>query len=73
MEKFVQFVANYDDWIAVKKLKIGEKTDPRTVMEFLASLGTGIDSKIEANLRKIINLEKIDNALNETKTGKSEE
>jgi len=29
----IQFVANYGDWIAVKKLKIDEKMDARTIME----------------------------------------
>ncbi len=62
-EKAIQFVANYDDWVAVKKLKITPETDPRTVMEFLAGLGAGIDSKVEANLRKIVDLVKLDNVL----------
>jgi len=69
-EKNIQFIANYDDWVCIKKLKIEEKTDPRTIMEFLAGLGTGIDRKIEANLRKIVDLEKLDAALAEETSGK---
>lgn len=69
----IQFIANYDEWQAVKKIKIEEKTSPVTVMEFLASLGTGIDKKIEANLRKVVDLKKIDSALSELQAGKSKE
>lgn len=72
MEKTIQFVANYDDWLAVKKLKIEEKTDPKTIMEFLASLTTSIDNKVEINLKKIVDLAKLDSAINELKFGKTE-
>lgn len=73
MEKAIQFFANYDDWQAIKKLKIEEKTGPKTVMEFLASLGTSLDLKVEANLRKAVELKKVDDALAEIKFGKTEE
>jgi hypothetical protein len=73
MEKIIQFVANCDDWQAIKKLKIDEKTDSRTVMEFLASLWTSLDAKVEENLRKTVDLGKLDAALNEISFGKSEE
>ncbi|MDD5163137.1 MAG: DUF2666 family protein [Candidatus ainarchaeum sp.] len=72
MEKTIQFVANYDEWQAVKKLGIDEKTDPKTIMEFLASLGTSLDNKIEANLGKIVDLKKIDAAISELKIGKTD-
>mgnify|MGYP001587058767 CR=1 FL=1 len=71
-EKYIQFVANYDDWVAIRKLKIEAITDPRTVMEFLASLNTNIDSKVEVNLRKIVKLEKIDAAIAELGLGKKD-
>ncbi|MFH1751389.1 MAG: DUF2666 family protein [archaeon] len=64
-DKYIQFVANYDDWVSVKKLKVESGTDPKSVMEFLASLGTGIDYKIEENLRKIVDLNKLDIVLKE--------
>lgn len=73
MEKVIQFVANYDDWVAIKKLKIEPGTDPRAVMEFLASLGTGIDGKVEANLGKIVALGKLDSVLAEIPSGKGEQ
>ena len=69
-EKYIQFISNYDDWVSIKKLKIEGVTDPRTIMEFLASLGTGIDNKVEANLRKIVKLEKVDAAIAELGLGK---
>jgi hypothetical protein len=72
-EKIIQFIANYDDWVSIKKLKIDDSTDPRTVMEFLTSLGTGIDSKIESNLGKAVDLDKLNNAIEEVAVGKSEE
>ncbi|MCR4369473.1 MAG: DUF2666 family protein [archaeon] len=63
-EKYVQFISNYDDWVAIRKLKIEPATEPRTVMEFLASLGISLDGKIEENLRKSVKLEKVDAAIN---------
>src|SRR3989344_2016026 len=71
-EKYIQFISNYDDWVSIKKLKIEGVTDPRTIMEFLAILGTGIDNKIEANLRKIVPLDKVDAAIAELGLGKKD-
>jgi len=69
----IQFIANYQDWVSIKKLKIEEKTDPKMIMEFLASLGTGIDVKVEHNLGKIVELKKLDNAVEEeVEKGKNE-
>ena len=72
MENVIQFVANYEDWQAVKKLKVEEKTGPKMVMEFLASLGTSLDSKIEANLKKTVELDVVDGAIAGIECGKSE-
>ncbi len=63
MEGSIQFVANYDDWKAIKKQTITEKTDPLTVAEFLASLTTSVDNKVEVNLRKKVALDKLDAAI----------
>lgn len=68
-EKYIQFIANYDAWVAIKKLKIEPTTDPRTVMEFLASLTTSVDKKIEENLKKIVDLKKLEDAVNEVFAG----
>ena len=71
-EKYIQLVANYEDWVAIRKLKIEPATDPKTVMEFLASLGNSLDSKVEANMRKIVRLEKVDAAIAELGLGKKD-
>lgn len=68
-ESYIQFVANYEDWVAVKKLKIEPGTDARTVMEFLASLTVSVDKKIEENLRKIVDLKQLENAISEAFAG----
>lgn len=72
-DKYIQFVANYEGWVAVRKLKIEEKTDPRTIMEFLAGLNTSLDKKVEANLEKIVDLKPLKTALNEIQAGKKAE
>lgn len=72
-EKYIQFVANYDDWVAIKKLKIEPGMDPKTVMEFLASLTISVDRKVEENLGKMIDLKKLDSAIEQVVIGKSEE
>ena len=73
MEESIQFVANYSGWKAVKKLKVEQTTDSRTIMEFLASLETGIDRKIEENLRRLVELERVDAAISEIEAGKGRE
>lgn len=72
-ENYIQFVANYGDWKAVKKLKVESATEAKTIMRFLASLSIGIDRKVEENLRKILKLEKVDEALTEIAKGKKAE
>ncbi len=72
MEGTIQLVANYDDWKAVKKITITDKTLPLTVAEFLASLTNSVDNKIESNLRKIVDLNKVDVAIKELGIGKGD-
>ena len=72
-EKYIHFIANYDDWVAIRKLKIDEKTDAFTIMEFLAGLCISVDNKIEQNLGKIVNIEKVKRSLEELEYGKSEQ
>lgn len=71
-DKYIQFVANYNDWVSIRKLKIEEATAPKTIMEFLGSLGTSTDSKVEENLRKIVKLEKVDEAIASLDIGKKD-
>ena len=70
--KYIQFVANYEDWVSIRKLTIEEKTDSKTIMEFLGGLGTSIDSKVEENLRKIVDLDKLDSAITALELGKKD-
>lgn len=63
LEGSIQLIANYDDWKAVRKQTITEKTDPLTVTEFLAGLTNSVDSKVEFNLKKIADLEKLDKTI----------
>lgn len=72
-EKYIQLIANYDDWVAIKKLKIEPATDPHTVMEFLASLTISVDRKVEDNLGKLVDLKKLDAAIEQVSIGKTEE
>ncbi len=65
MEGSIQLIANYDDWKAIRKQTVTEKTDPLTVMEFLAGLTNSVDGKVEVNLRKIVDLPKLDKAIEE--------
>ncbi len=71
-EKYINFIANFDDWVSIKKLKIEPETDAKMIMEFLASLGISIDAKIEQNLGKIVDLSKVDAAIAELELGKKD-
>ncbi|MDD3160261.1 MAG: DUF2666 family protein [Candidatus ainarchaeum sp.] len=68
----IQLIANYDDWKAIKKITITDQTDPLVIAEFLSSLTYSVDGKIENNLRKIIDLDKVDKAINELGLGKKD-
>ncbi|OQA31913.1 MAG: hypothetical protein BWY55_00210 [archaeon ADurb.Bin336] len=65
LEGSIQLVANYSDWKAIKKITITEKTDPLNIIEFLASLTGSVDGKVESNLKKIVDLEKLDKTIDE--------
>jgi len=72
MEGSIQLVANYEDWKAVKKITITNMTDPLVIAEFLASLTYSTDSKIESNLRKVVELDKVDTVLKGLNLGKGD-
>lgn len=69
-DKYIQFIANYDDWQSIKKLKIEPQTDPVVVIEFLAGLTISVDKKVEQNLAKIVDLKKVDETVAEAPKGK---
>jgi hypothetical protein len=72
MEGQIQFIANYEDWKVIKKITITDVTAPLSIAEFLASLTYSTDDKIEANLRKTVELDKVDAALKELDLGKGD-
>ncbi len=72
MEEQIQLIANYKDWKAIKKITITELTEPLVIAEFLASLTYSVDGKIEDNLRKVIELDKVDKAIAELKLDKGD-
>jgi len=72
MEGSIQLIANYDEWKAIRKQTITEKTSPLTVAEFLAGLTKSVDGKVEFNLRKIVALDKVDAAIAEIGLGKGD-
>ncbi|MBT4869981.1 MAG: DUF2666 family protein [Candidatus Diapherotrites archaeon] len=72
MEEQIQLVANYEDWKAIKKITITNETAPLAIAEFLASLTYSTDEKIEDNLRKTVELDKVDAALGELGLGKGD-
>lgn len=71
-DKYIQLISNYDEWVAIKKLKIEPSTDPRAIMEFLAGLTVSVDLKVEHNLKKILDIAKLDAALAELELGKGD-
>lgn len=72
-ENGIQFVANYEDWKAVRKISITPTTPPKMIMEFLASLTTSLDEKVAKNISKIVDLKKLDAAIAEVQKGKKAE
>jgi mevalonate kinase len=72
MEGSIQFIANYEDWKVIKKITITDLTEPLVIAEFLASLTYSTDDKIESNLRKVVELDKVDKALSELGLGKGD-
>jgi hypothetical protein len=70
-EGVIQFIANYDDWKCIKKMKITEKSNPLTVLEFLGSYSVSLEKKLEEYLGEIINLESFNKFLKEAPVGKN--
>jgi len=55
-----------------KKITITDVTEPLVIAEFLASLTFSTDEKIENNLRKVVELNRVDDALKELDLGKGD-
>jgi len=69
MDDGIQFVAKMGDWLAVKKLKVEEKTDALTVMEFLAGLSVSFDFKIAEYIGKEIDVKRLETVVDEELEG----
>ncbi len=69
MDEGIQFVAKMGDWLAVRKLKVEEKTDALMVMEFLAGLSVSFDAKIGEYLGKEVDVKRLESAVNEELEG----
>lgn len=62
-EGTIQFIANYSAWKCVKKFRIEEKTNRRTVAEFMTSYAITLDLRFETYLRTLTDLNALENAL----------
>ncbi len=67
---YIQFVADHDDWKAVKKLNITKEVPESDILDFLASVSISFDSKMEAVIRKVTKLDSLDSAIKEISPGK---
>jgi len=71
----IQFIANTEDWKAIKKLNITQEVPAIDVASFLASVSISFDTKIEQYLKKATNTKPLDDYITEITKGtfKSEE
>jgi len=65
----IQFIANTDDWKAIKKLKVEANVPPMDIAVFLASVSISFDSKIEQYLKQVNSIKPIDDFLETTTKG----
>ncbi len=70
-EGSIQLISNNKQWPCVKKMAMEETTSPRTIMEFMGSFVVSMDNKIESYLSKLVDLNKIDEALANGPQGKT--
>jgi len=56
----IQFIANTNDWKAIKKLKIESNVTGIDIATFLASVSISFDTKIEQYLKNAINIKPVD-------------
>jgi len=65
----IQFVANTDDWKAIKKLKVEANVPAIDIAEFLASVSISFDAKIAQYLQKATNTKPLDEYINSITKG----
>lgn len=59
----VQFIANYGAWKCVKKFRVEETTNRRTVAELITSYAITLDLRFEEYLRELGNISTLDGVL----------
>ncbi len=62
-EGTIQFIANYPAWKCVKKFRIDEDVNRRTVAEFMTSYTITMDLRFETYLPKVLALNELDSFL----------
>ena len=63
-EESVQFIANFDKFVSIKKLTIDKDVGPREVIEFLTSVQFSTSQKIKDYLKKICDITKFEEKTN---------
>jgi len=53
-EESIQFIANFDKFISIKKLTIDKDVSPRDIIEFLTSVQSTTNQKIKDYICKIL-------------------
>ncbi|MDD3245019.1 MAG: DUF2666 family protein [Candidatus ainarchaeum sp.] len=59
-EESVQFIANFDKFVSIKKLTIDKDVGPREVIEFLTSVQFSTSQKIKDYLKKMCDVAKFE-------------
>ena len=60
MEESVQFIANFDKFVSIKKLTIDKDVTPKDVIEFLTSVEFSTSQKIKDYLGKLCDIKKFE-------------
>jgi predicted transcriptional regulator len=59
-EESIQFIANFDKFVSIKKLTIDKEVGPKEVIEFLTSVQFTTSQKIKDYIGKIIDVKSFD-------------
>jgi len=60
MDESIQFIANFDKFVSIKKLTIDKEVGPKEVIEFLTSVQFTTSQKIKDYIGKIIDAKSFD-------------
>jgi hypothetical protein len=63
-DESIQFIANFDKFVSIKKLTIDKDVGPREVIEFLTSVQFSTSQKIKDYLKKICDITKFEEKTN---------